>query len=389
MPPSLPFSADSLRHDWPLLLACCSIPRTPAEIKSQVSEIRDSESLLGLAEAHGVLGHLAAALAGVADELSCSQLLDSLRRRHRADLLSTLTLTAELFRMLDLFRQSGVEFVVVKGPVLAFRAYVDPSARHYVDIDMLVRNGDIQRAAEIFVAAGYQSRVSVEAIQAGKIPGEYRFWRAGTKIMFELHTERTLRYFPLLLPVEEYFQKKTVLPLDGHSVPALSPEHEFVLISIHGATHFWERLMWIADLAAFVHNRTDVDWNRVRSCARDVGAERMLRLAVLLAERLLRVPIPAALHADVERDRMCTRLAHKIETWLPLAGYAPPALVERAKFRFHMPGGSLDGFRYLARLSFSPTEDDWSDGSQSRYSRAGEVLRRSLRLARRYRRTPE
>ena len=252
-----------MRRDWPLLLASCSIPRDPAKIKSLAIEIPDSESLLRLAEAHSVVGHLAVAVAGVPDELSCPPLLDSLRARHRAHLLSTLTLTAELFRILELFRQSAVELLVLKGPVLALRAYGDPGARQYTDIDMLVRDADIQRAAEIFVAAGYQSRVSVAAIQAGKIPGEYRFRREGAGSIFELHTGRTLRYFPLSLPVEEYFQNKILLPLDGHSVPALSPEHEFVLISIHGATHFWERLMWIADIAAFVHNRTEVDWNSV------------------------------------------------------------------------------------------------------------------------------
>jgi len=389
LPPSLPFGAEFLRHDWPLLLACCSIPRDPAKIESLAREIRLSESLLGLAGAHGVVGHLALALAGVPDELSCSPLLQSLTARHRAHLLSTLTLTAELFRILELFRQSAVEFLVVKGPVLALRAYGDPGARQYADIDMLVRDADIPRAAEIFVATGYQSRVSVAAIQAGKIPGEYRFRREGSGTIFELHTERTLRYFPSSLPVEKYFQEKTVLPLDGYSVPALSAEHEFVLISIHGATHFWERLMWIADIAAFVHNRTEVDWNRVRGYAMEVGAERMVRLAVVLAERLLRVPVPAVLHADVARDLRCARLACAIESWLPFAGYAPPPLMERVKFRFHMPGGFLQGVSYLARLSFSPTEDDWSDEGTSPHSRAGEVFRRSLRLARKYRRTPE
>jgi Uncharacterised nucleotidyltransferase len=389
LPPSSPFGTDFLRRDWPLLLASCSIPRDPATIKSLAREIRDPESLVCLAEAHGLVGHVAAALAELSDEPSCSLLLDSLRPQHRSDLLSNLALTAELFRILELLRQSSVETVVVKGPALSLRAYGDPSARQYADIDLLVRHADIPRAAEIFIAAGYESRVSFEAIRAGKIPGEYRFRRDGAKIIIELHTERTLRYFPLSLPVEEYFRQNIMLALDGNPIPALSPEHEFVLISIHGATHFWERLMWIADIAALVHNHASLDWNRVRRCASDVGAERMLRLALLLAKRLLGVPVPSALRADVQRDTTCTRLAGAIETWLPFAGYAPPSLTERAEFRFRMHGSFFNGLTYLARLSFSPTEDDWADEGQLRQSRVAEVLRRSLRLARKYRRTPE
>ena len=40
--------------------------------------------------------------------------------------------------------------------------------------------------------------------------------------------------------------------MDGRDVPALSLEDELVLICVHGAKHFWERLMWTADIAAMV-----------------------------------------------------------------------------------------------------------------------------------------
>ena len=384
----MPFGADFLCRDWPLLLECCSIPCDHEKIKSLASEIIDNESLVCTAEAHGVIGHVATALAEVSDPLNSSSLLDLIRERHRVHVLSTLGLTAELLRMLELFRQSAIEAVVIKGPVLSLRAYGHSAARQFADIDCLVRDADIQHAAAIFTSAGYQSRISAAAIHAGKIPGEYRFRRDGTNIIFELHTERTLRYFPSPLPIEQFLQSKAGLPLDGYSVPALSPEHEFVLISVHGATHFWERLMWIADIAAFVHNHPRMDWNRVLDCAADVRAQRMLRLALLLAERLLRMPVPAALQKYVTHDSMCERLAREVESWLPYAGYAPPSLAQRAKFRFRMPGRLLAGATYLARLSFSPTEDDWTSGSRVRGSTIAEILRRPLRLARKYRSKP-
>jgi len=298
-------------------------------------------------------------------------------------------MTAELFRILELFRQSEIECAVVKGPVLALRAYGDPAARQYADLDLLVRQSDIARAAELLVAAGYKSRVPAAAIRASKIPGEYLFRGPETEIIFELHTERTLRYFPLPLPIEEYFQRKTSLRLDGHAVPALSAEDDFILISVHGATHFWERLMWICDVAAMIHNHPELDWKRIRQSAADVGAARMVRLALLLAERLLGVAVPEEMKSAVAGDSACAQLAQQIESWLPYGGYAAPTIAQRAKFRFRMRGGGFAGAAYLARLTFATTEEDWPADAGARPSGLGEILRRPVRLAKKYRRNAD
>ena len=372
-----------------MLIEACSLPREPGKISRLVAEVRDFDSLFLLAQEHGVIAHLATALGEISDRPTASAFLDSLRVRHRIQLLFTLTMTAELFRILELFRQAQVETVLVKGPVLSLRAYGDPAARQYVDLDLIVRHKDISKTAEVLLAAGYQSRVSAEAIRAEKIPGEYLFRRPGTQVIFELHTERTFRYFPRPLPVEKYFSNKIAVQLDGQPVPALSAEDEFVLISIHGAKHFWERLMWISDIAAMTYNCPDLDWQRIQQSASDVGAERMVRVALLLAERLLRVPIPEAMKREVAADAACANIVANITAWLPFAGSAAPPLVRRALFRFQMRGNVFAGAGYLARLSFSTTEDDWSADATAPQSRFLEMVRRPFRLAKKYRRDPD
>jgi hypothetical protein len=207
-------------------------------------------------------------------------------------------------------------------------------------------------------------------------------------MILELHTERTLRYFPLPLPVESYFQSKTAVYLDGRLIPVLSAEHEFVLISVHGGTHFWERLMWISDIAAMVHNRPELNWKNVRQSAADVGAERMVRVALLLSERLPGVRVPEEMKNEVAGDSSCSRLVDKIENWLPYAGSAAPSIGERAWFRFRICGNVFSGAAYLARLAFSTTEDDWALEAGATSSLA-EGLRRPFRLARKYRRNAD
>ena len=273
---------------------------------------------------------------------------------------------------------------MVKGPVLAVRAYGDPAMRAYGDLDLLVRQRDIRRATELMIAAGYQAAVPPSAIDAGKIPGQYLFSQPQLKLLVELHNDLTLRYFPRRLPLEDFFARQIRVPLDAHEAPALSVEDELVLISIHGAKHFWERLMWIADVAALVSRQTGMDWQRVLDSAQAVGAERMLNTGLRLASDLLQARLPDNVQAMVKADGVAARLAEQSSKWLPAAGYAPPGLFERAAFRLRMRGGFLSAPAYLLRLSLSPTEEDWNEAGQAKGHWLPDAVRRPFRLARKY-----
>src|SRR5260370_20277806 len=172
--------------------------------------------------------------------------------------------------------------------------------------------------------------------------------------------------------------------LDARKAPALSLEDELVLICIHGAKHFWERLMWIADVAALVSRQAGIDWARVADSAQAVGAERMLHTGLRLASDLLRTKLPENVQALVQADVVAARLAEQTCKWLPASGYAPPGLFERALFRMRMRGGLIAAPAYLLRLSFSPTEEDWRDGPKANRHWLFRAIRRPIRSFRRY-----
>jgi hypothetical protein len=285
---------------------------------------------------------------------------------------------------LDRFTSEGIGALVVKGPVLAVQAYGDPAMRAYGDLDLLVRQRDIRRATELMTAAGFAPAVPLSAIDVGKIPGQYLFSKPDSKLIVELHNDLTLRYFPRKLPLEEFFARQIRVRLDAHEAPALSVEDELVLICIHGAKHFWERLMWIADVAAVVSRQTGIDWQRVADLARAVGAERILHTGLRLASDLLQARLPDKVQALVQADAVAARLAEQTCKWLPTAGYAPPGLFERAAFRLRMRGGLISAPAYLLRLSLSPTEEDWAEGAEDNRSWIPNALRRPFRLARKY-----
>jgi hypothetical protein len=376
-------ASTALTREWPLLLECSSVTGASSRKVAAAKDKVDVETLIALARAHGVIGLVAANLLRAED----NSFREALIGAQRAQVISTMPLIAELFRVLEILEAARVNAVVVKGPALAVRAFGDSSARHYGDIDFLLRNSDVACASKELIAGGFQSPISSDAIRSQKDPGQYMFRRSSAGPLIELHTERTLRYFPRPLPVEDFFRRRTIVDVDGRAVPALSAEDEFVLISIHGAKHFWERLMWIADVAALIRNCPALDWKRVKKTAADVGAERMVRVALLLANRVLRAEIPKEMEREVAADSGCATIVRRIESWLPYAGNEPPPLMQRALFRFQMRGQLFAGARYLTRLSLTPTEDDWLGDSNPPAAALRESLRRPFRLAKKYRRS--
>jgi hypothetical protein len=309
---------------------------------------------------------------------------EQLQNRMRAQLLFTLSMMAELFRILEDFSKGGIETVLVKGPLVSLLAYDDPAVRSFVDLDLIVRHRQILEATRHVTGLGFESDVPETAIVAGKVPGEYLFTRPGTKQLIELHTERTFRYYPKAMRIEDLYARKRQVLLDEREVPALSLEDELVLNCIHGAKHFWERLTWVADVAALVARHPEIDWKKARGWAKEVGAERMLRVGLQLGASVLDLKLPEAMAEEVSRDGMAKKLGLQVARWLPLAGCSPPALLERARFRMNMAGGGIAGAGYLLRLSLSPTEEDWEEGSEERRSWLWDAVRRPFRLIRKY-----
>lgn len=375
---------DAVSEEWAALLECAS-PRADFVRLGELLHTVSWPALFTLAEEHGVIALLAATLRGFDDQIAPPEIAQKIRDVHRAQVLSAMKMTAELFRLADLFRAAGLETVLVKGPALAMRAYGDSGSRIFGDLDFIVRQRDILRATELMISAGYDFEISPEEIRALKIPGQYSFVRKGAPLLVELHTERTMRYFPRGLPVEKFLAARQHELLDGHQIPVLSVEHELVLICIHGAKHLWERLTLVADVAALAARQTALNWQESLAAAEDAGAGRMLRTGIILAQDLLRAPLPQEVQSRIRGDAAAARLAREIAEWLPSAGHSLPGLMSRAFFRMRMRGAAASGLGYLLKLTFSPTQEDWRDTDGQDSAARWSTLRRPFRLAKKYR----
>jgi hypothetical protein len=371
------------QDEWSILLECAS-PVSSAPRFTELARSADWSRLLILAEEHGVLGHLAKRLRELGEDLVPAAIRGKLLDLHRARVFLTLRMTAEMFRLFELFAAQGIPALAVKGPVLAMQAYGDPAIRSYGDLDFLVRQRDIRRATESLQDFGYQATVNLRDIDAGNIPGQYLFSKPGANLLVELHNDFTLRYFPRRLPLDQFFERHTLIRLDDHESPALAIEDQLIYICVHGATHFWDRLSWIADVAALVSRQAGVDWQLATNTAKEVGAECMLHSGLRLAADLLHARLPAKVLAVMQGDVGAAKLAAYALKCLIADRKTSPSLFERVAFRLRMPGSRIAAPAYLLRLIFSPTEEDWLADGGIKQNRLFDAFRRPFRLARKY-----
>jgi hypothetical protein len=399
---------------WTALTTCCT-PAVDGKLLCEVLRAVDWPALLALAEDHGVTQLLAAAAQKLPAASMPASAHEELAERQRAQIFFTLRMSAELFRLTDLFAARFPErsperfpersvpgqhsaMLVVKGPALAVQAYGDAAMRDYGDLDFLVRHADIARATQLMMDAGYQPQIPLSAIAAGKIPGQYMFRQSEAKLLVELHNDRTMRYYPRGLPIEQLFARSVRLQMDGRVIPAPAIEDHLILICIHGAKHFWERLMWIADVAALITRHPEMRWPQALAAAEEAGAETMLHGGLLLAANVLQVQLPGEILARAKANAAACAMTGQVLQWLPSAGESSPGvpergglargvhergLLQRGLFRMRMRGGVARGVGYFLRLLFSPTEEDW-DANATETSSFVDVLKRPFRLAKKH-----
>jgi hypothetical protein len=375
--------SDSNSAEWRVLLDCANPNVTLLSLPQEQASSLDWARLLTLAKEQGLLPLLTQKLSHVEPGIVPADAQQTLKSFFREQIIFDLRMLAEMYRLLDRFAALGIAVMLTKGPVLAHRCYGFSFARQYTDLDFVLRDADILRATETLIGLGYDAKVPPGAIRANKPAGEYAFTQLGTKLLVELHTEKTFRYYPKPLSVEKLLSRKVTVRLGEQDVPALSVEDELLLISIHGAKHFWERLLWIADVAALItHN--PIDWDRVAAIACEADAQRMLRMSLLLAQNVAGATLPAAIQIDAESDVGALRMAQQIANRLPHVDDRPMGIFQRALFRIKMRGGGIPGLVYLLRQTLSPTEEDWLANSANEKQTALSAIERPLRLARKY-----
>jgi len=329
-------------------------------VRALITSGLDWQPLMKAAGEHGVTPLVFSQLLAHFAELVPAEWRTRMRQKVEETAQRNLYLTAEMFRLANRFRAEGMLAVPYKGPLLATQAYGNFAMRQFSDLDFAIRQRDLPRAAALLAADGYNAVFGAITADEGTRPNhsEYQFVRPVGNVIVEMQTEVTLRYFPRALDFDALQGRLVRVSLAGGETLSFSPEDTLILLAVHGAKHFWERLLWIADIAELSQAPDGIDWAEAFSRAQEMGVSRMLKLALYLAHRMLEAPLPDDVLEKVLRDQIAKKLGNGICEQFSMSAHAQIPVFARFRFRVASRDTFWAGMRFAMRLATSPTEPD-------------------------------
>lgn len=357
------------------LLLCCA--RTPA------GEV-DWEYLFLLARRHSVVPLVYFQLERSAPDIIPAPILKKLKQHYIENAARNTILTTELCRLINLFRNEGIDAIPYKGPVLAQFAYGNIALRRFVDLDVIVHKADVLHAREILLNEGYAPTKSLSLSQQElllRTQHNLQFSRDNHRLIVELHWDIAPRLFASSMNTDRLWQELVTIDLNGTTVKTFPADDLLFSLCVHGSRHLWERLAWICDVAELITRHT-IDWTTLLERARAADNERMFLLGPYLAERLLDAPLPNEIKQHCASDPRLAALAENvIEHLFNGSTHVPATSREIFKYNLDVRKTLSARARYLLYM-LRPTDGDLASHALPASLNFAYYLTRPFRLFR-------
>jgi len=316
--------------------------------------------VLRLADKHGTSCLLYQNLLRLGNRVPHS-VLASLRQGYERNVFKSLFLTRELMRIVACLEGFGIEAISYKGVVLSEVYYGDMALRQSSDIDLFVRKRDLGRVKSALRDLDYTTRLVIpdevleDYIAAGY---EWTFDSPAGPNLLEVQWALQPRFYAVDFDMDGLFERAVKVTIADRPVRTPSPEDLLLVLSVHAAKHVWGRLIWLRDIAQILKVE-NLNWDRVRARTRELGVERILRITLLLANRLLGTAIPAAIESVVLADPAAQDLAEEIAAAVAAGISYDTQQVSYFRLMMRLRERRADRVRFLARLTFTPGPGEW------------------------------
>lgn len=350
----------ALQPEWSLLRAACSEATSPQDLATQLQAPVRWKSLFDLAEHQGVLPILYQRLAGIA-ELVPGDHLRTLKRSYQANLHKVMLLSLELIRIYDHLLSSGIEVLAYKGLALAEAVYGDMALRQAGDIDLLIQASDFPRIRDAVRELGYTPHWQIpEAQERAYLKSGYEcvFDGSAGPNLLELQWAIQPRFYAVDFDMVGLFRRAVTVPVAGHPMTTPCAEDLFIVLSVHAGKHVWGRLIWLCDFARIMQ-RPDLNWNAIAAQAKDLHIVRIVRVSMLLANRMLAAPIPPAAEATLPQDAASEKLAGDLESRIVGDTTFNVESVHYFRLMLRLRELNSDRLRFLRRLILTPGPGEW------------------------------
>lgn len=245
-----------------LVAAVRNIPREPPVITTA-----DWDHFIHTLRPHGILpfirSHIRSWPVSCQPPPEITSLLDAMFLRSAA---RNLLIGRQLESVLAAMQGAGIPVVLLKGQALGYTIYGDPAVRLSLDIDLLVKPGDVDGCDAVLRGLGYSCPVRHFTRSQSEVHHD-SYSPSGPGVKIELHWTPSFT-FPMFPGdwLDKAFERKISIREGGFSWFTLDPVDHLIYLIFHNIVqHFSLRIDWICDMAFLMDSlRVPQDWERLR-----------------------------------------------------------------------------------------------------------------------------
>ncbi|WP_310877439.1 nucleotidyltransferase domain-containing protein [Priestia megaterium] len=259
-----------------------------------------------------------------------SNVIEALFQEYKKNTFKMLQLTGEMETLDKVFQENDIETLCLKGPPVAYDLFGDTSLRMSKDLDILVREEELEKAESILFSLGYEKEEIPTVLNEIKWRHHHiAYFHPRKKIQVEVHWRLHPRPMKRT-SFEELWSRKRESQVTKHSVSFMEKEDLLLFLISHGARHGWFRLRWLKDIDQMVRNK-DINYVHLKKLAIKYQQKNLVGQAFQLANLFFQTPVHEELQGIVNTKR-ANQLAEK----------ALPFIKEMAQLHVHSKPKSLE-----------------------------------------------
>ncbi len=271
-------------------------------------------------------------------------------------------MTAELFRIMKLLQENGIEALAFKGPALAQMAYGDITLRQYVDLDVLVKKEDIYTIDSLLKNRGYQRVLKLTPSQESiwiNFAHDMGLYHPDNGVHFEMHWSLMDEDYPMQMELADIWKNPDDVTINQQTINTFSNEDLLLYLCIHGSKHLWERIEWVKDIDLLIKSQK-INWDKTLNKVGGSGFETMFFLGLYLVGSLFQRRFPTEITEHMDSNKKLKNLADIIiKDWQEQRSESITSTLNKTRTMLKLFPGMKEQLIYLHKTILKPSFNEY------------------------------
>lgn len=218
------------------------------------------------------------------------EFMEMVKKAYHENIARNMFLYYELQRILEFFRSKRIKAILLKGAALAKFMYGDIGLRSMSDLDILVKQEDLDKTKEIMLRLDYISEKDRQE-EPNKTKEHHHipvYKHREKNIVVEIHWN--ISESSLGIEMKPWWKRAQPVKLNACDVLIPSPEDMIIHLCIHLYNHGYDNRIFLRNLCdineTLRNHREDINWNLLRNLTEEYSIHKQVYSVLSLIRKL-------------------------------------------------------------------------------------------------------